>query len=77
MLVNTAVLRMPRQQKKHPLPPALPLALVGVSHKIFPQFPAPIALTVGSHSLTATVVLNGRCVIVVMARECFDERSHL
>ena len=69
MLVNTAVLRMPRQQKKHPLPPALPLALVGVSHKIFAQNPATIAMTAGSHSLTATVASNGRCAIVVVVME--------
>lgn len=73
MLLHSANMRMPRQQKKHPLPPALPLALVGVSHKIFVQFPAPTAMTVGSHSRTAMVASNGRCVIVVMARECSDD----
>jgi len=64
-------------KKNHPLPPALPLALVGVSHKIFPQNPAPIAMTVGSHNRTAMVASNGRCVIVVGDMGNCDERSHL
>lgn len=64
---------MHTNKKRHPLPPAPLSSLVGVSHKIFLQFPAPIAMTAGSHSRTAMVASNGRCVIVVMARECSDD----
>lgn len=42
---------------------------MGVSHKIFAQFPAATATTAGYASPTVTVASNGRCAIVVVEQE--------